>query len=185
MRALPQFPVDQPPVPQSSEHQSPPLRSGAPVSPLTSGADRSATALEFRHAESMEDLRACHPVMLQLRPQLTNFDAFAGTVERQRAQGYRLLMACANDAPLALAGYRCMDNFIHGRFLYVDDLVTASAGRGQGIGEQTLGALRRIAVEQGCAQLVLDTALANSLAQRFYFRWGLLARGLHFSMDLA
>ncbi|WP_431256927.1 GNAT family N-acetyltransferase [Roseateles chitinivorans] len=142
------------------------------------------TAIAFRHAETLDDLRACHPLMLQLRPQLTGFDAFAGIVERQSAQGYRLLMGCADDTPVALAGYRCLDNLIHGRFLYVDDLVTASSGRGRGIGDRTLAALRRIARDEGCARLVLDTALSNSLAQRFYFRSGLLARGLHFSMDL-
>lgn len=144
----------------------------------------STAALDFRHAETIEDLRACHPVMAQLRPQLSGVDEFVRLVERQRAQGYRLLMACVDDVPVALAGYRCLDNLIHGRFLYVDDLVTASAGRGHGVGERTLSALREIAKGEGCAQLVLDTALANCLAQRFYFRSGLLARGLHFSMDL-
>lgn len=33
--------------------------------------------------------------------------------------------------------------------------------------------------------LVLDTALANAFAQRFYFREGLLTRGLHFSQELS
>ncbi|MDH0867355.1 GNAT family N-acetyltransferase [Mitsuaria sp. GD03876] len=122
--------------------------------------------------------------MLQLRPLLTSVDEFVRLVVKQREQGYRLLMAVADGVPVALAGYRGLDNLIHGHFLYVDDLVTSSDGRGQGIGEQLLVALRRIAVEEGCARLVLDTALANCLAQRFYFRSGLLARGLHFSMDL-
>lgn len=72
---------------------------------------------------------------------------------------------------------------IHGRFLYVDDLVTDAEGRGQRHGERLLQALRELGRAEGCQQLVLDTALANALAQRFYFRSGLLARGLHFSMD--
>ena len=32
--------------------------------------------------------------------------------------------------------------------------------------------------------LVLDTAIDNSLGQRFYFRYGMLARGLRFSMPV-
>jgi hypothetical protein len=39
---------------------------------------------------------------------------------------------------------------------------------------------RRLAI----ATLVLDTAIDNSLGQRFYFRYGMLARGLRFSMPV-
>ena len=102
----------------------------------------------------------------------------------QRAQGYRLLAVWDDDTPVALAGYRRIDNLIHGRFIYVDDLITDAAGRGRGHGERLLAELRTLGRAEGCNRLVLDTALANALAQRFYFRCGLLARGLHFSMDL-
>jgi len=44
--------------------------------------------------------------------------------------------------------------------------------------------LRDAAKQQDCAYLVLDTGLDNSLAQRFYFRQGLLSRGMHFSQAL-
>lgn len=37
----------------------------------------------------------------------------------------------------------------------------------------------------GCGRLVLDTALDNVLAHRFYYRQGLLARALRFSRDIA
>ena len=47
-------------------------------------------------------------------------------------------------------------------------------------GSQLLDECRRL----GIASLVLDTAIDNSLGQRFYFRYGMLARGLHFSMAI-
>lgn len=50
----------------------------------------------------------------------------------QSAQGYRLLAIWVNATPLALAGYRRLDNLINGRFIYVDDLVTDMEARGQG-----------------------------------------------------
>ncbi|MCJ9714285.1 GNAT family N-acetyltransferase, partial [Bordetella hinzii] len=37
---------------------------------------------------------------------------------------------------------------------------------------------------EDCAQLVLDTGLGNALAQRFYFRQGLLSAALHFRQAL-
>lgn len=143
-----------------------------------------ANNLILRHAETEADIRACFPVMRQLRPQLQTPEDLLANVTLQGEQGYRLLAVWDDGKPVALAGYRRLDNMIHGRFLYVDDLVTDAEGRGQRHGERLLQALGELGRAESCQQLVLDTALANALAQRFYFRSGLLARGLHFSMDL-
>jgi ribosomal protein S18 acetylase RimI-like enzyme len=140
--------------------------------------------LILRHAQTTADVTACFEVMRQLRPQLTLPEDFLGHVALQREQGYRLLAAWEDGKPVALAGYRRLDNLIHGRFIYVDDLITDEAGRGRGHGERLLTELCTLGRQENCQRLVLDTALANALAQRFYFRFGLLARGLHFSMDL-
>lgn len=139
----------------------------------------------LRHAETDADVLACFDVMHQLRPQLKSPEDFAARVALQRTQGYRLLGVWENGKPVALAGYRRIDNLIHGRFIYVDDLITNETGRGRGHGERLLAELGALGRAEGCQRLVLDTALANALAQRFYFRCGLLARGLHFSMELA
>jgi ribosomal protein S18 acetylase RimI-like enzyme len=138
----------------------------------------------IRHADSEAELTACFEVMRELRPQLRSAEDLLTAIATQRAQGYRLLVAWAGDKPVALAGYRQLDNLIHGRFLYVDDLVTCASERGQGQGERLIAELKVLGQAQSCQRLVLDTALANSLAQRFYFRSGFLAMGLHFSMDL-
>ncbi|KVO26627.1 GNAT family N-acetyltransferase [Burkholderia ubonensis] len=138
----------------------------------------------LRHAESDADVKACFDVMRQLRPQLKSPDDLLSRVVSQRSQGYCLLAAWDDRKPVALAGYRRLDNMIHGRFVYVDDLITDKAERGRHHGDRLLSELCALGRTEDCGQLVLDTALANTLAQRFYFRFGLLARGLHFSMDL-
>jgi ribosomal protein S18 acetylase RimI-like enzyme len=140
--------------------------------------------LILKHAETTEEITACFDVMQQLRSQLLTPDDFLARVAIQRTQGYRLLAAWEDDKPVALAGYRHLDNMIHGRFIYVDDLVTDAAGRRKGLGELLLNELRSLGRAERCDRLVLDTALTNALAQRFYSRVGLLARGLHLSMDL-
>ncbi|MDW3682446.1 GNAT family N-acetyltransferase [Cupriavidus sp. CV2] len=140
--------------------------------------------LTLRHVETEADILACFPVMRQLRPELQKPEDFLANVTLQGGQGYRLLALWDDGKAVALAGYRRLDNLIHGRFLYVDDLITDAEGRGQGHGERLLQALCELGRTEGCQQLVLDTALANALAQRFYFRSGLLAKGLHFCMEL-
>ena len=114
-------------------------------------------------------------VMRQLRPGLRDAEALLAAMATQRPQGYRLLAAWHDGRAVALAGYRLQDNLIHGHFLYVDDLVTCETARGQGLGERLLSELREIGRSAACNRLLLDTALSNSLAQRFYFRSGLLA----------
>jgi ribosomal protein S18 acetylase RimI-like enzyme len=140
--------------------------------------------LTLSHAETDADISACFDVMRQLRTKLHTPEELVTTVRRQRAQGYRLLALWEDGKPVALAGYRCLDNMIHGRFLYVDDLITDADARGRRHGERLLDELRALGRAETCQRLVLDTALGNVLAQRFYVRVGLLAQGLHFSMDL-
>lgn len=149
------------------------------------GADPgTAPGVTIRHAESDADFVACFEVMRQLRPRLASAEHMLAALAPQWAQGYRLLACWQGDRPLALAGYRKLDNLIHGSFLYVDDLVTNGADRGQRHGERLLAALRGIAAQMRCGQLVLDTALSNEAAQRFYQRVGLQACALHFRCDI-
>jgi GNAT superfamily N-acetyltransferase len=122
--------------------------------------------------------------MRQLRPHLASEAEFVERWRRQTSEGYRLLAVWDGAHPVALAGVRVQENLIHGRFFYVDDLVTDDAQRSAGHGRRLMDRLKDEARALGCAKLVLDTALANSLGQRFYFREGLLARALRFSVDL-
>ncbi len=140
--------------------------------------------LALRHAEGEADIGACFAVMRQLRPHLKDAAEMTGRVLRQQAGGYRLLAAWRGEAVVGLAGYRMQENLIHGKLLYVDDLVVSEAERRGGLGARLLDAAAAEARAHGCRVLSLDTGLDNSLGQRFYFRWGLLATALHFTRRL-
>jgi len=140
--------------------------------------------ITLSHVHTGPDLLACFEVMRSLRPHLESAAAFAAQVARQTEQGYRLLAAWREGRVEGLAGYRLQENLIYGRFLYVDDLVAMEDSRSQGLGARLVDAVREEARRHDCAFLVLDTGLGNALAQRFYFRQGLLAMGLHFRQAL-
>ena len=142
------------------------------------------STFRLSHIDNERDCLACFDVMRELRPHLLSAQAFAEQVRRQAGQGFRLLAAWQGDQVVALAGYRIQESLLYGRFLYVDDLVSAASARGHGLGGKLIEAVREEAKRQGCAHLVLDTGLDNSLAQRFYFRQGLLSEGLHFCQAL-
>lgn len=130
------------------------------------------------------DIPLCYPLIRQLRPHIPSAEAFAKRWRRQREAGYRILALWSNGHPQALAGFRVTENLIHGRFLYVDDLITDADARAHGYGACLMDRLKAEAVAQGCDKLVLDTGLDNVLAHRFYYRQGLLARALRFSIQL-
>jgi ribosomal protein S18 acetylase RimI-like enzyme len=143
------------------------------------------TAVALRHANTAAEIAACYPVMALLRPHLGDAGELVARVTRQRDAGYCILAAWRAGAPVALAGYRFEENLIHGKFVYVDDLVTAEGERDEGLGARLLDAVAEIGRGAGCGRLVLDTALDNVLAHRFYYRQGLLARALRFSRPVA
>lgn len=142
------------------------------------------SAIELQRADSESEVAACFPVMAELRPHLANAAEFIALIARQQKAGYRLLGAWRNGVPVALAGYRFAENLVYGRFVYVDDLVTAKDARGSGLGGRLLDAVAEEARQHGIERLVLDTALDNVLAHRFYYRQGLLARALRFSRPI-
>lgn len=134
--------------------------------------------------DSDEEYLASFDVMRELRPHLADVAAFTAQARRQAEQVYRLLAVWQDNQVQALAGYRLQENLLYGRFLYVDDLVAPADARRHGLGAKLIDALREEARKQGCKNFVLDTALGNSLGQRFYFRQGLLAVGMHFRQPL-
>jgi ribosomal protein S18 acetylase RimI-like enzyme len=109
--------------------------------------------------ETEQELRACYPVMKELRPHLASEQAFVEQMLRQREQHYRILAKWDGAEVVALAGYRLQENTVYGRFLYVDDLVAAPAHRCRRWGALLLSQLTVLAQQAGCTRLVLDTGL--------------------------
>lgn len=142
--------------------------------------------MDIRDVETDQEALACYPVMAELRPHIPRSE-WLQRLEDQGSEasgGYRLAALWEGDRPRAVAGYRLGLNLAWGRFLYVDDLVTASDQRSGGYGRAMLAWLRRRAVDQGCDQLHLDSGLQRPDAHRFYDREGMTRTSVHFVWDL-
>jgi GNAT superfamily N-acetyltransferase len=134
-------------------------------------------------ARTETELLRCFPVMRQLRPHLTP-EQFLERIRRQQEAGARLVFLEDAGEVRSLAVYRLAENLAWGRFLYVDDLITAEAARSQGWGRQLLDWLVREARAQGCDQLHLDSGVQRFAAHRFYLRAGLDITCHHFALKL-
>src|SRR4051812_7619829 len=94
-------------------------------------------------------LRRCYPVIAQLRPHLDEA-GFIARVRRQQKRGYRLAFLADRNGVKAVAGYRFAESLSWGKFMYVDDLVTAEAFRSRGFGQKLLAWLVKQARAAGC-----------------------------------
>lgn len=136
-------------------------------------------------AGSPDAVAALHPLLAQLLPHLKSAQDLVDQWRAQQREGYELVYGMIDKRPVVAAGYRFARNLRFGCHLYVDDLATDAGYRGRRFGEAMLGHLSNVARERGCAALLLDTPMANSLAHRFYFRCGLLATALRFTVELS
>ncbi len=134
-------------------------------------------------AQTEADIRACWPVMAQLRPHL-NEDEFVAAVQRQRDEGYRLAFIPQDSRVLAVAGFRILHSLASGRFCYVDDLVTDATVRSQGLGAELLVWLKAYARSEGCRRLELESGVQRFAAHRFYFKHRMTISYYHFLQEL-
>ena len=140
--------------------------------------------VEIREAVSEQDVERCFPAMHDLRPHVTR-DSFAAQVRRQReTQGYRLAFVESDGEVTAVAGFRVIEMLAWGRSLYVDDLITAEAHRGDRHGSRLFDWLVEEARRCGCSQFHLDSGVQRHGAHRFYLHKGLDITSYHFAMKL-
>lgn len=128
--------------------------------------------------------RACFAVMAQLRPHLSEGEFLDRVRRLEASHGYLLAAVFDGDAVRAVAGFRIGESLAWGRYLYVDDLVTDAAHRGEGCGGRLLTWLIERAREAGCDQLHLDSGVQRLEAHGFYEGHGLSQSSHHYRLRL-
>ena len=137
----------------------------------------------IKEALTDAEVTATFPVMRQLRLHLAE-DEYLETIRRMQRSGYRLAAVAEGKEVRCAAGFRIVEFLAYGKFLYVDDLVTAEDARSEGHGKLMLDWLAGVAREEGCDSLQLDSGVQRYGAHRFYFREGMRISSYHFSMAL-
>lgn len=138
----------------------------------------------IRRIDSDVDILATFPMMAQLRPSLILETYVPRIRELMVTQDYRLASLVSDGQVQAVAGYRLQDMLYCGKFLSIDDLITAEASRSMGFGAQMLDWLCAEARRENCTQIELLSNTAREGAHRFYFRNGLTIDAFHFRKRL-
>ena len=128
-------------------------------------------------------LAAVYPVMRELRDQLSE-EQFNDLYATGHPDGYRVVGLFDGDECRACAGYRILTNFVSGRHIYVDDLVTAEQWRSHGYGRLLNKYLLELARNEECSSVQLDSNTRRREAHRFYFRERYTIEAFHFTHPL-
>jgi GNAT superfamily N-acetyltransferase len=134
-------------------------------------------------AESDAQIDACYPVMSELRPQITRAD-FLPFVRRLQATHHFKLAFVDDDGIKAVAGYRVSEWLAGGRYLEIEDLVTAEGVRSKGYGGELFDWLMAEAARTECRQVRLVSNVRRVDAHRFYLRKGMKHEAHYFSIDV-
>lgn len=138
----------------------------------------------IHEATSDVAIRACHPVLRELRPHLTDSEDFLARVRRQQQTGYRLIYVEEEGAAAACAGFRLTEHLKWGRALYVDDLICREISRGRGHATALMDWLEALARAEACYEMRLDSGFTRQTAHRFYHARGMAIVSLHFRKAL-
>lgn len=148
-----------------------------------------AAGLLVRIALTDEEILACHPVMAVLRPHLP-IDRFVAMI-RHLATTQRYRMAYLNDDDradrahvVAVAGFRIGEWLAGGRYLELEDFVTAEGERSKGHGRVLFDWLMRAAADANCSQLRLVSHVRRSDAHRFYLGRGMSIDAHYFAIGI-
>jgi ribosomal protein S18 acetylase RimI-like enzyme len=137
--------------------------------------------LRVLEVQTRPDLERCYPVMKELRQHLSLEEFISIYFEAHSADGYELI-AIENEGKIqAVMGYRFLTDYVRGRHLYIDDLVSTQSARSQGFGAELLKIAETIAEDNEIKHLRLCAVLENERGIKFYEKNGWTKRAYAFS----
>lgn len=122
--------------------------------------------------------------MKELRPHLRFEEYLAIYNESHLADGYQIVAIEDEEKNLAVMGYRFLSDFVRGRYLYIDDLVSTVDSRSKGLGSQLLEFAEEIANKNNCKTLRLCTGIDNQRGMKFYESNGWTKRSIAYTKKL-
>ena len=125
-----------------------------------------------------DDLDRCYPILKELRTQLTLEEYLQIYTQSHQSDGYEIAAIESQGEIMAIMGYRVLFDYVRGKHLYIDDLVTSEKARSQGLGAELLKFAEGVAKELGCSSLRLCTGTENERGMKFYEREGWTKRSV-------
>lgn len=125
---------------------------------------------------TQNDLEKCFAVIKELRPHLSLTEYLEIYAEAHKSNGYEIVAIEEEGNVVAAMGYRILFDYVRGKHLYIDDLVSTEKSRSKGLGAKLLKYAESVAKELKCKSLRLCTGIENERGIQFYEKNGWIKR---------
>ena len=136
-------------------------------------------------ARTQVELEKCFPVMKELRPHLNLTDYITIYNQAHKSDGYEIVAIEENNNVVAVMGYRVLFDYVRGKHIYIDDLVSTETARSKGLGAELLRYAESVAKELNCKTLRLCTGVENGRGMKFYEKNGWIKRAYSYGKKLS
>ncbi|HPI41306.1 MAG TPA: GNAT family N-acetyltransferase [Pseudobdellovibrionaceae bacterium] len=140
--------------------------------------------LSLVRANGQNDLERFYPVMKELRKDLSYQDFLSLYEKAHEADSYEVVGLEDQGKIIAVMGYRILYDFVHGKHLYIDDLVSTESQRSKGLGAKLLNYAEELAIKHSCKGMRLCTGIENEQGKKFYDRNGWNLRSVAYKKKL-
>lgn len=130
-------------------------------------------------------LRQALPVHKQLRAHFSDdFDVYFNLLNDVLGSNAKLILALKDNKVVGINLYRIHYNTYQNKLMFIEDLVVDETQRGLRVGQQLLELSDKIAKQQGCDYVSLDSGTHRARAHKFYFLQGFEIGSYHFNKKL-
>ena len=142
-------------------------------------------SFQFIKAKDKNDLERFYPIMKELRPHLTFEDYISIYDEAHTSDGYEIVAIEQHGEVQAVMGYRFLSDYVRGRHLYIDDLISTEKSRSKGFGTELLNYAEEVAKQNGLKVLRLCTGIENERGVKFYEKNNWVKRAFAYAKKLS
>lgn len=138
----------------------------------------------IKQLSTTDELKLAYAILLELRPTLSWDDFVTIYKEASSRDQYQLVGLYTVNILTGVMGFRLLFDYVHGKHVYVDDLVVTAARRSKGSGSYLLRYAEDFAKQNQCKKIRLCTGVDNEKGMRFYEREGWKTRAVVFKKTL-
>ena len=135
--------------------------------------------IEVRKLNGKREMLAHIDVLRELYPTLEESD-YSCQLDEMLPHNYFQVGAFDGDRCMGISGVWIGNKLWCGKYLEIDHIVIRNEARSEGIGKRLVDFLKKLAEEEQCISIGLDSFTFNHQSHKFFFREGFKIKGFHF-----
>jgi len=134
-------------------------------------------SIKLLHA--LEEMLPQWELVTHLYPEMTP-EKYSELLQKMLPFQYRQVVVFDDSQPVGLSGIWIGHKLWCEKYLELDNVVVHSAYRSKGIGKLLYEFIEKLAIEEQCQMVALDSYTTNFEAHKFFYNHGMVPKGFHF-----